>query len=116
MKRELRQVLEDEHGAAGAFFGDLFNVLTEQADLRAWRTLPDSWQAARLFLPAGVHELTLGASGGDEVPLGTFALDPGETMFVFARTLDRRIHAHSIGGYEPPVGAINTEPFPGEPR
>lgn len=98
LKRELRQNLAKEHGDVGALAGDLFNLLTEQADLRAWRTLPDTWQAARLFLDPGAHELTLTARGGEQVYLGAFELEPGETMFVLARTLDTRLYAHAIGG------------------
>jgi uncharacterized protein len=98
LKRELRQKLQKEHGAAGALVGDLFNVLTERADLRAWRTLPDTWQAARLFLEPGAHELTLTADGGERVYLGAFELEPGETMFVLARTLGTRLYVYPIGG------------------
>lgn len=98
LKRQLRKELAQQHGAAGALIGDLFTIFTERADLRAWRTLPDTWQAARLFVEPGAHELTLTASGGGQIYLGNFSLEEGETMFVLARTLDRQVHAHVIGG------------------
>ncbi|MDA1265051.1 MAG: hypothetical protein O2816_08230 [Planctomycetota bacterium] len=98
LKRELRKQLAQDHGIAGALVGDLFTLLTERADLRAWRTLPDTWQAARLFVEPGAQELTLTASGGARVYLGNFTLEQGETMFVLARTLDRQVYAHVIGG------------------
>ena len=98
LKRELTQQLEKEYDELGLIAGDLFTFLTERADLRAWLTLPDSYQACRMFVPPGAHGLTLEAVGGESVDLGTYALDPGETMLVFARTLGTRLHAHVIGG------------------
>jgi len=98
LKRELTKKLEEKHGDAGRLAGDLFAVLSERADLRSWLTLPDTWQAARLYVPPGRHALTLDAIGGQSIELGQFELDPGETMIVFARTLDSRLYAHPIGG------------------
>ena len=98
LKRELSQRAEEEYGLGGRIAGDLFTFLTERADLRSWRTLPDTWQAARLFVPPGAHRLTLDAIGGDSVDLGSFELEPGETMLVFARSLGARLFAHPIGG------------------
>ena len=98
LKYELTEALGEKHGDAGRIIGSLFASLTERADLRAWRTLPDTWQGARLFLAPGAHELTLTAAGGEAVNLGAFELEPGETMFVLARTLGRRIYVHPIGG------------------
>ena len=72
--------------------------MTERADLRAWQTLPDTWQAAHVYLPVGIHPLALVADGGERVQLGTFELEPGETMFVFARTIGARVFAYPIGG------------------
>jgi len=112
MKLQLTKRLEKDHGGWGALAGILFTFVSERADLRSWRTLPDTWQACRLFLPPGSHELVLRAVGGDSVALGTFELAPGETQFIFARTLGHRLHAHVVGGGpapspapEPPVAA-----------
>lgn len=98
LKNELRDVLYDKHGGAGALVGDIFSFLSQRADLRTWATLPDAWHAARLFLPPGAHTLELCAEGGHSTALGTFELEPGELMFVLARTIDRRLYAHPIGG------------------
>lgn len=97
LKRELSRELEKNNGIGGAIAGALFTLVTEQADLRAWQTLPNTWQAARVFLDPGLHELVLSA-GGASAKLGTFELAAGETLFVFARTLDTEIHAYAIGG------------------
>lgn len=98
LKRELTKELEDEFDVAGRVLGDLFTFATERADLRCWQTLPDSFQACRMFVAPGTHPLRLEAIGGDSVDLGWFELDPGETMLVFARTLGPRVHASVIGG------------------
>jgi hypothetical protein len=98
LKRELTQELEEEYDLAGRVAGDLFALLSERADVRAWLTLPDSYQACRLFVAPGVHGLRLEAVGGETVELGEFELDPGETMLVFARTLGPRVYASVIGG------------------
>jgi hypothetical protein len=104
----LTKQLEDEYDVAGRIAGDLFTFISERADVRAWLTLPDSYQACRMFVPPGVHGFTLEAIGGESVHLGTFQLDAGETMLVFARTLGHGVHAHVIGGQ--PVDAIGAPP------
>jgi hypothetical protein len=103
LKRELSRELQKDHGALGAIAGAIFTIATEQADLRAWQTLPNTWQAARVFLQPGMHELSLSA-GPACAKLGTYELQAGETLFVFARTLDERLHAYAIGGTAVPKG------------
>jgi hypothetical protein len=97
-KRELTKKLEDDHGILGRIAGDIFNAATERADLRFWQTLPDTWQAARLFVAPGEHGLRLEAGPAGSLDLGRFHLEPGETMFVLARTVDYQLYAHAIGG------------------
>ncbi len=118
LKRELTKTLEEEYDVAGRIAGDLYTFFSERADTRSWLTLPDSWQACRLFVPAGVHGFTLEAIGGEAHDLGRFELEPGETMLVFARTVGTRMYAHAIGGR--PVaseiaGALDTSQGPRQP-
>jgi len=98
VKLGMTDALEDEHGVGGRLAGDLFMFLTERADLRAWRTLPDTWQAGRLWVQPGEHQLRLSALGGESRVLGVYDLQPGETMFVVARTLGSRLFAYPVGG------------------
>ena len=119
-KRELTQHLDDKYGGWGALAGNLFNLITEQADLRCWTTLPDSWHGGHFFVPAGEHALRLEALGGERVDLGRFRLDPGETMVILARTVGRQLYAHPIGGErvvpEPlAVAQPADEPGPADP-
>jgi len=97
-KRELTKKLEDDHGILGRLAGDIFTFASERADLRFWQTLPDSWQAARLFVAPGEHGLTLEAGPAGSIDLGSYHLAPGETMFILARTVDYQLYAHAIGG------------------
>lgn len=98
IKREMAQALGDKHGGWAELAGNLFTLITERADLRAWQTLPDTWQAARVFVPAGEHVVVLEARGGERHELGTFGLEAGETMFLFARTIGGRLYCYPIGG------------------
>lgn len=98
LKRELTQHLEDKVGILGRIAGDVFSLVTERADVRSWQTLPDTWQAARVFVTPGAHEIDLEARGGECVRLGKFEVTPGETMFVFARVIGSRLYAYPIGG------------------
>ena len=113
LKRELTKSLEREMGAGGQILGDLFSLITERPDLRAWQTLPAAWHAARLFVAPGAHTLSLEAIGGGQVPLGTYQLEPGETMIVLVRTLGARLYPHVIGG-QPLEEALAArfDPFP----
>lgn len=98
LKYQLTKKLEDQAGGIGTLVGIVFTLVTEHADLRAWQTLPDTWQAARIFLAPGRHELRIAADGGESVNLGTYEFERGETMFVFARTIGTRLFAHPVGG------------------
>lgn len=112
LKLTAREQLRKETGLLGALAGDIFTLATERADLRGWTTLPASFHAARAFVPAGVHRVGFVAVGGDSVDLGTFELVPGETLIILARTVDRRVFAHAIGGGRVDSAALPTAPEP----
>ena len=119
MKQQLTQHLDDQWDGAGFLLGTLFTATTERADLRAWQTLPDTFQAARVFLAPGIHTLTLRAVGGEAQTLGDVELVAGETLFVFARTVGSRLYAHPIGGrfvepdsLDPELDTPEPEPSP----
>jgi hypothetical protein len=98
IKREMTQVLAEQGGDWGWVLGTALTVISERADLRAWQTLPQTWQAARVFLPPGRHELHVQALGGESTSLGCFELEAGETMFILARTVETRLYAYPVGG------------------
>jgi len=75
-----------------------WNVLSEQADLRCWRTLPKTLQATRLWVPAGDYpaRLVLVGHGGSRVAtydLGTVRVQAGRHRMVNARSVGRRVFA-----------------------
>jgi hypothetical protein len=76
---------------AGELVG-VYNAVSEQADLRAWLTLPESFQGARAFLPAGEYPARvelLGKGGGvlATADLGVVRVKPGRLAFVYARSV-----------------------------
>jgi len=90
IKGAMAKTARDQGGWAGELAANLYNVITEQADLRCWQTLPQNMQVARVFLPSGRHELVFALHGqtGGRVQQREFVLDirPGETIFVSARS------------------------------
>lgn len=78
--------------AAGLAVG-VYNVVSEQADLRAWLTLPESFQAARVYLPPGDYPARLellGKGGGGvlaSADIGTVKVKKGRLGFVLARSV-----------------------------
>jgi hypothetical protein len=80
----------DQGGAAAMIAVDLFNLVTEQADLRCWTTLPGSFQVTRLPLQQGRQDLVLifQDSWGRRLQEEPFSLEvkPGEKTFVHVRT------------------------------
>lgn len=70
---------------------NLFGVVTEQADTRSWRTLPNQIFMVRMPLPAGTHTLNLsfldkngGVRGRDAVP--DIKINPNRITFWNHRT------------------------------
>lgn len=90
VKGAMAKTARDQGGWAADLMANLYNVVTEQADLRCWQTLPQNMQVARVFLPSGRHDLVFALHGktGTRVQEREFVLDvqPGETIFVSART------------------------------
>jgi hypothetical protein len=72
---------EEQAGLLGAIVAGAYNVVSEQADLRSWLTLPATAQVGHLRLPAGAHEITLSATNvaSQTVPA---AIQPGARTIV----------------------------------
>jgi hypothetical protein len=89
-KGALAMTAGDQGGAAAMIAVDLFNLVTEQADLRCWTTLPGSFQVTRLPLQQGRQDLVLifQDSWGRRLQEEPFSLEvkPGEKTFVHVRT------------------------------
>lgn len=71
----------------------IWNVISEQADLRCWRTLPDRLCATRLYLPPGTYPAEVVLLDADGRPLSKYELGP----LVVAPGRHRMINARAIG-------------------
>lgn len=70
----------------------VYNYESEQADLRAWLTLPRNFQAVRAWVPAGDYDARVELVGGggsvlSSVPLGKLTVKSGSLRFACARSL-----------------------------
>lgn len=82
-KSELKKKEDKLANLLGSLAVDLVVGLTEQADLRAWRTLPAEFQLARLNLPAGKYRFQIEASDRAlSIPDETVTVNEGRTTFV----------------------------------
>lgn len=102
-KAALTEKLEKQHGDLGSFMGTLFAIVTEQADLRSWLTLPKSFQVARAPIPEGVHQFSvelLDQSGSvvSRIPLGKYRIRPKERVILNLRSVGPAGYAHFVGG------------------
>ena len=62
-KHETNKVASDKGGIVGSLISTIYNVVSEQADLRSWLTLPANAQVLRVTLPAGDQDIELGMGG-----------------------------------------------------
>ncbi len=98
LKQKLARELRKEHGEGAYVVAQLFAMATERADLRSWLTLPNTWQAARLYPRPGEVRLEIHASGGESHFLGNYDMDPGETIYLLVRTIGPRVFTQVLGG------------------
>lgn len=62
-KYEMQKQASKQGGVGGQFLANLYNLVSEQADLRSWLTLPANAQGARLELPPGPRTIELAGAG-----------------------------------------------------
>ena len=58
-KKEMQNKANDNGNVALAIGTQLYNIVSERADLRSWLTLPNSAQIIRRPLSSGSHNFTL---------------------------------------------------------
>ncbi len=79
-KYEMQKQASKQGGVLGQFAANIYNLVSEQADLRSWLTLPANAQGVRLALPAGSRSLEfVGATGSLSLPVDVRA---GRTTIV----------------------------------
>ncbi|MFZ5757444.1 MAG: COG3014 family protein [Pseudomonadota bacterium] len=58
-KYEMQKKAAEQGGVFGQLAANIYNMASEQADLRSWLTLPANAQALRLSVPAGMQNIEL---------------------------------------------------------
>lgn len=66
----------------------LYNVLSEQADLRSWLTLPAHIQVLSAWVEPGARTVELAVPGGGGLWSGEVTLKAGKTTFVYVSRID----------------------------
>jgi uncharacterized protein len=62
-KYETHKAATEQGGLVGSLLSTVYNLVSEQADLRSWLTLPNNAQILRSELAAGEHAIELNAGG-----------------------------------------------------
>lgn len=89
-KYAAQQQLGQQLGSFGQLAGNLMNLATERADLRAWSTLPSNTQIARFDLIPGSHSLqVMGSNLTSEII--KLNLNPNQTVFVYVNDMNDKI-------------------------
>lgn len=91
-KYVMQQQLGQQLGSLGQLAGNLMNVATERADLRAWSTLPSNTQVARFEVSPGKHNLKIIGPQSSSPTLNVEA-NPNQTVFVYVSDINNKISA-----------------------
>lgn len=85
LERQSQEYIREKKGAEAArwfrYGSNWYNILSEQADLRAWQTLPGEIRLSRLVLDPGEYDLSFGQNIWPAVELKA-----GEKKFFVTRT------------------------------
>lgn len=79
VKHALVDLAEEESSAAAAILNALFFVL-EEADTRAWESLPGRLSLLRIPLPPGTHDIAVTSAGGQHT-LDRLTVKPGQRLY-----------------------------------
>ena len=84
-QKALENDIRKNHGEGTAkvipILGSLYNLFSEQADLRSWQTLPAQIRIGHVFVTPGEYDLEIG-----RVNLGSVTVKAGEKKFYIVRT------------------------------
>lgn len=94
IKYQTQKKANDDFGLLGAFATQLYNLVSERADLRSWLSLPAHGQVARLTLPAGEHVVTL--SSGSATSQLVLPIGAGTTTVVWVNNTGGTLSTHTL--------------------
>ncbi|AXQ20958.1 hypothetical protein BEN71_02080 [Acinetobacter wuhouensis] len=89
-KYAAQQQLGQQLGSLGQLAGNLMNIATERADLRAWSTLPSNTQIARFDVAPGKHNLQIFGKRANSEPV-SLDVAANQTVFVYVNDVNERI-------------------------
>lgn len=95
-KAQLHTISEKEGGALGSVLANIYNIITERADLRSWLTLPRTLQASRFNMPNGAHVLNLKNSGLGANHQHEIVVNTQGTTLVYVTTIGRQFYVRSV--------------------
>ena len=85
---------KDAGGDWGELAATLYNVISDQADLRSWLTLPAHMQVLSAWVDPGGSCVALTAPGGGTLWSGEVTLKAGKTTLVVVTRIDLAVFSH----------------------
>lgn len=85
-----QQQLGQQLGSLGQLAGNLMNIASERADLRAWSTLPSNTQIARFNVMPGKHNLQIFRKSTSSEPV-SLDIAANQTVFIYVNDVNERI-------------------------
>ena len=85
---------QDHGGDWGGLIVTLFNLVTEQADLRSWLSLPAHVQVLGAWLEPGTHTVALSAPPGGTLWSEEVTLKQGKTTLICVTRIDLAVYSH----------------------
>lgn len=86
----------DSGGSFGELVVLLYNVASEQADLRSWLSLPAHVHVLSTWVEPGTPRVALAAPGGGEIWGEKVTLAEGKTTLVVVTRIDLAVYSHVI--------------------
>lgn len=93
-KYETNKMATEQAGLVGSLLSTVYNLVSEQADLRSWLTLPNNAQIFRTRLAAGNHAIELDVAGiSQTVDIG---LQGGKTTVLRVININNRLRIETF--------------------
>ena len=91
---EADKAAKEAAGGLGELAATLYNVLSEQADLRSWLTLPAHVQVFSAYVEPGDRPVALAGANGGTAWTGPVTLRAGKTTLIHVTRIDLAVYSH----------------------
>jgi hypothetical protein len=95
-KAEIHHRSEKEGGALGSIVANIYNIITERADLRSWLSLPGSMQTSRIPVLAGNYSIMLRDAGTGAQVETSVLVEAGRKTILYVVSTGQRLHVRSV--------------------